>query len=187
MSLLPEGETLPSASGLYHKKFEEGKTRFRILETPILPYFEAWTQEGDKRRPVRAKTASEVEEIGYDKEPDKFGNIPRPKYMWGIKAFIYHSADDTSKGGEVKILTITQRSIMDYIETSSMSEDWKDATKYDITITRKGAGTDTKYVVQNNPPKVLISEEDEKEIFDIASRIDMDEIFVSGGDPFQNV
>ena len=180
MSFLPAGESLPKASnGRYMNKFEDGKTRFRILELPALPFYGAWkTQDDGSRKPVRAKTLAEIEAVGYDRI-DNFGEESKPKYTLALKVFHYHDAEKISAGGEVKILQFTQKGIMEAMEGFSLSEDYRDLTSFDLTVSRSGQKMETKYTVIPSVPRPF----SEEGAYEEAKKIDLTKL-LSGENPF---
>lgn len=190
--MLPDGQEIPSSSGgKYLNKFPEGQTRFRILESPVTPFVEAWKTKDDTRKPVRVrvgkggfqKALEQLSEIGYDKT-DKFGE-QKPRYLWACKVYHYNSPTKTSDGGSVKILSFHQKNIMNTLESNSLTEDWSDVTSYDIIVTREGSDMSSKYAVTNCVPKPLPKEAEEvikEEVVDWDKYIASEDPWVNGGD-----
>lgn len=181
MALLPEGAVLPQKTSQY-MKFQEGKNRFRILELPVCPFFEAWRTFGDgSRKPVRAKTIKEFENLEWDKLTEQ-GKPARPKNVWAIKVFRYFNAEKILEGGQIEILSLSQVGIIESIIGLDASEDWKDLTSYDLTVSKNGKGMESKYTVQTNLPKPL---ENLGEIMEEAKKINLEKL-ISNEDPFSS-
>ena len=113
------------------------------------------------------------------------GEMPKKAYAADDKvrpfaAFTVWHVEDS----QFKIYSCTTRSVLQ--EIANLSEVEGDPTSYDLKITRKGAGLDTKYYVRV----------DNKEVFDLDmcelaqkfnDRLDMSQLFVEGGNPFNPV
>jgi hypothetical protein len=61
--------------------------------------------------------------------------------------------------GEVKIMELTQQSVIKAIKALTANPAWGLPFSYDITVTKAGEGMKTKYVVQPNPKKPLSKSE----------------------------
>lgn len=138
MAFLPDKYEVPSTSDKY-MKFKPGKNQFRVLSEPIMGN-EYWVEEDGKRKPIRKKMSEEIilEEVP---EPDKI------RHFWAMVVFDY--ADE-----KIKILEITQKSIMGSMTNLSRDDDWGDpigGKGYDIVVTRDGEGKETRYEVSPKP------------------------------------
>jgi hypothetical protein len=190
MSILPDGQEIPSSNGgKYLNKFPEGQTRFRILESPVTPFVEAWKSTEDSRKPVRVRVGKEglqkaleqLKEIGYE-ETDKFGE-QKPRYLWACKVYHYNNPAKASDGGEVKILSFHQKNIMNTLESNSQTEDWSDVTSYDIIVRREGSDMSSKYAVTNCVPKPLPKEAEEAIM---EEKVDWDK-YIASDDPWVSI
>ena len=143
-TFLPEGYKAPKADGNY-MKFLEGQNKFRIV-SPATVGYEYWT---DDNKPVRLKEYPQTKPADIRLADDSSYSI---KHFWAFSVL-------DRKDEKVKILEITQASIMRNIEDLVMNEEWGDPTKYDITVSRTGSGMETRYTVQPSPHKELNAEE----------------------------
>jgi len=166
MGFLPKNYEAPKGSGNY-LKLEEGKNKFRILSSAIIGW-EYWTNDN---KPVRLKEYPQEKPADVKLEDNNSYSI---KHFW---AFIVLDRKDA----KVKIMEITQASIMRAIEDLVQNEDWGDPKQYDITITRSGAGMETRYTVQPSPNKELTKEEKS-----LVARTEIDlEALYAGSNPFE--
>lgn len=131
-NFIPNDYTPPSSSNNY-MKFQQGDNKFRALSSPIM----GWLEWQDKK-PIR--TEEKPEEI-YDTENP-------PKHFWALKVFDY--ADDS-----VKILEITQASVIKAIVALNNDKAWGSPTEYDLKVTKAGNSLKTKYSVMAMPKKPL--------------------------------
>jgi hypothetical protein len=156
---LPTQYELPETESNY-LKLKKGSNKFRVLSSAIVG-FEYWTREN---KPVRSKVA--WEEIPDDAKLDKNGNFQ--KHFWAFTVYDYESK-------KVKILELTQKTIMGSIKTYVSNPKWGNPTGYDFEVTRTGDGMETEYTTIAEPhsdtPVTNIPE------------IHLEELFV-GGDPF---
>jgi len=180
-SFLPAGVELPKKkNGSYINKFDDGETRFRILEIPGLTFFSAFSfEKGEKGGSVRGKTVEEVENAGF--ALDGFG--AKVKFTLALKVLHFNNPKKPSDGGAVKILQFTQVSIMEAFQNFELSEDYGDLTKFDIIVTKTGVKKDTKYSVMPTPPP---SKELEviTEAFEAAQSIDLSKL-LTDENPFE--
>jgi len=149
MSFLPDDYKVPSI-GTKYLKLETGKNTLRVLSSPVIGW-EYWTEEGDKKAPIRVKKLKDVpSERIHSNDPNE-----RPKHFWAM--FVWGREAET-----IQILEVTQATIQAGIKALVDEKDWGNPKDYDISINRAGEGMDTKYTVTPKPKKVL-----EKEIKDI--------------------
>jgi len=144
MPFLPKNYEAPKGSSNY-LKLEEGQNKFRIVSDAVIGY-EYWTN-GNK--PVRLRDYPKTKPADIRLNDDGSYTV---KHFW---AFIVLDRKDA----RVKILEITQASIMRNIEDLVVNEEWGDPKEYDITISRTGSGMETRYTVQPSPNKKLTKEE----------------------------
>jgi hypothetical protein len=124
-----------------YMKLETGTNKFRALSKPIIGWIVWEEDEEGNRKPVRTQINDEPENpTGEDKD--------RPKKFMAM-AVLDHA------DGEVKILEITQQSIIKAIKAYAANPDWGNPFTYDITISKSGEGLKTKYNVQPSPKKPL--------------------------------
>lgn len=144
-TFLPKDYEAPQKNNSY-LKFEEGANKFRIVSDAITGY-EYWTND---KKPVRLHEAPKGKPDNVRMNDD--GTSYTVKHFW---AFTVLDRSD----GLVKILEITQKSIMMDMMSLLENADWGDPKGYDITVSRSGKGLETKYTVQPSPHKELSAEE----------------------------
>lgn len=143
-----------SSGAANYMKLELGSNKFRALSKPIIGYV-VWEDDGEgNRKPVRTLIEDGEPEnpTGEDKD--------RPKKFMALAVLDY-------KDQTVKILELTQQSIIKAIKSYAANPDWGNPFTYDITIVKSGDGLKTKYAVQPSPnkkplPKNLIQAANEK-------------------------
>lgn len=160
---LPSDYKVPKTSG--YMKFVQGENKFRVLSTSIIG------MEGWKDKKPQRFTMEE-----YD---DDTANICSQfengvSHFW---AFVVWNYNDKC----IQILEIKQMSIMDTIAGLVGSPDWGKPFDYDITVTRKGEGMQTKYMIQPCPKKEL--DKDIKAKYE-ATNINLEALF-AGDDPYE--
>ena len=122
-------------------KFKDGANIFRIL-APVVMGWEDWKVEPDgTKKPVRVKYEGEAS------KPKPLGK-QAVKHLWAFPVFDY-----TDKA--IKVLEITQVSLINGIYTCLMDEDFGDPTGYDIKVNRTGENLETRYELLAKPPKEL--------------------------------
>lgn len=142
MSFLPNDYKIPAGPSNY-MKFEPGANKFRIVGDAITGY-EYWTEKDDKKSPVRVKKLSDVPVAR------RFGE-DRAKHFWAFPVYNYSSE-------QVQVLSINQVTIQTVIEAYTSNPDWGNPKEYDITVTKKGEGWDTEYIVTPSPKKPISEE-----------------------------
>jgi len=137
MGFLPTAYEIPETPSNYMKLID-GRNKFRVLSSAIVGY-EWWVESQDgKRSPKRARTFNEAMEQGIDPI----------KPFWAFAVWDYQSK-------AVKILELTQKTIMHAIKSLTEDEDWGMPQNYDITVSRSGEKLETKYAVMPSPAKEL--------------------------------
>lgn len=146
MPFLPKDYKAPVGSGSF-MRFQDGDNRFRIM-TPAVIGWEGWKDNKPFRRKGIEKNI-EDEEVDTD---SKYGK-PKPKinHFWAF--LIYDYADK-----KIKILEITQKTIMKVIQTLVEDGEWGDPAAYDISVTKTKKGQRTNYAVKAYPPKPVTKE-----------------------------
>ncbi len=151
-----ENYEIPSTSGYF--KFEEGENVFRILgafsEKKAIQGIEYWTTIEGKRKPVRLakKADGTFPVVPVDQlETNKFGDLDVPKYFWALPVWDYQEK-------KVKILEITQKKIIKYIQTMIANPKWGDPREYDLIITKEKSNGKVEYTCSCNPKESLSQE-----------------------------
>ena len=165
-NFLPKNYQAPASNSNY-LKLTEGANKFRVCSDATIG-FEFWTNEN---KPVRLKEKPQEKPSDIRLNDDGSYTI---KHFWAFSVL-------DRKDKVVKIMEITQRSIMDEISELLKNEDWGDITGYDITITRKGQGLETRYSVQPSPHKELTKEE---QSLVARTEIDLNKLF-AGENPLE--
>lgn len=166
MSFLGKGYELPKTASNY-MKLQSGDNKFRIVSSAIVGY-EYWNTEN---KPVRLKTSPQGKPGNVRMNDDDSYTV---KHFW---AFAVLDRWD----GKIKVLELTQSTIMKSIKSLVDNEDWGDPKGYDININRTGEKLTTEYTVQPSPHKEL--SEEEKELVK-KTPVNLDALF-SGGNPFE--
>ena len=169
MSFLPKNYEIPVDSNWM--KFEEGENRFRVLNAAIVGT-EYWTEEGDKRLPVRVKPEVSVQLSKV--AMNTFTGEPDIKHFWMFPVWNY-------KAKKIQILELTQKTIMKEIRGLSANKKWGDPQEYDIVVTKGKDGGKTVYSTIPDPKEELTPD-----IVETAAKtyVNMDAIW-KGGDPFK--
>ena len=132
--------------------------------------------------------AVEGYQVFMDNKPIRWtasGEMPKKAYAADDKVRPFAAFNVWHKeASQFKVYSCTARSILQ--EIANLTEIEGDPMTYDLKITRKGAGLDTKYYVRV----------DSKEVFDLDmcelatkfnDKIDLDQLFVEGGNPFNPI
>ncbi len=162
---LPDSYEAPSGSSDF-MKLEEGTTRFRIMSPAVIGW-EGWKDNKPFRREGIAQNIDN-DEVDTD---SKYGK-PKPKisHFWAFKVYDY--ADK-----QVKIFSVTQKTIMKAVEGLYKDEDWGDPSKYDIAIEKTKSGDKTSYSIKSYPHKALTKDMEEALA---SSDIDLSSLFEDG-------
>jgi hypothetical protein len=132
-------------------KFEEGKTRVRILSQNFTLGFEGWWNN----KPVRVapkEQLTEREKQLLDKNKGKDGS-EYPKYKQFAACLVWNYEQKA-----VQIWSFTQQSITKQLLALRSNPDWGNLGEFDITVERKGKGFDTEYTIIPSPMKKLAEE-----------------------------
>ncbi len=127
-------EATSSGEALYFKP-QQGENTIRFISEPIF----GWLEWVDKK-PIRTTLDEEPEGEDEDNKPKKF-----------MAAVIIDREDDN----KVKIMELTQQSIIKAIKALAGNPKWGDPYSYDITINKSGEDLTTKYSVVPNPKSKL--------------------------------
>jgi hypothetical protein len=170
MAFIPDGYSIPkSSAGGKYTKFEQGKTKFRILSAPIMG-FEYWNTDS---KPVRA--LEKFETIPADAKLDNEGKF-KQRHFWAMKVYNYNTS-------QIEILQITQKTIQNTILEYAQNEDFGDPRDYDITVSRKGEAIESEYSSIASPPKEVVQEVINA---DLATPVNL-QALLTGDNPFDAI
>lgn len=147
MGKLPEGYKMPVTEGSY-MKFEDGENKFRVLGD-IIVGTEYWTKDLEgKDRPKRVKigTGFPLGEVN----TNQYGGL-NLHHFWAMPVWDYSTS-------QIKVLSITQKTVQKGLEGYIRDEDFGDTEGYDIVVERKKVGDKTEYLVKAKPPKPVAPE-----------------------------
>lgn len=132
-------------------KLEEGKAcRFRFFGSAVTGY-EIWTTVTDDNGKTSDKCMRfelKPEEVPANARPNLQGKTEFTFFLAGI---VWDYQDES-----FKILSITQKTILDKLSALVADADYGDPGTYDIKITRTKKGDKTEYTVNPSPPKAVI-------------------------------
>lgn len=135
-SFLPEGYSVPTASGDYIK-FPKGAPtkKMRILTAPVLGY----EYFNIHNKPVRSVTMPSAipQDLGINKSTGQPNSI---NHFWAMVVWDYEDK-------KIAIWSITQKTVQTSIMNLFMDEDWGDARDFDLKVTRTDANDKTTYSV----------------------------------------
>jgi hypothetical protein len=165
MSFLTNNYEREEPTSQYLKLAPNTSATIRIVSRPVEGY-----QVFMDGKPIRWTVDGEMPKKCYtaDEKPRSFAAFT-----------VWHKEDS-----QFKIYQCATRSVL--LEIANLAEVEGDPMTYDLKITRKGAGLDTKYYVRV----------DSKEAFDLDmcelsqkfnDKIDLKQLFVEGGNPFKPV
>ncbi len=161
-SFLEKSYEVPETKSNY-LKFQEGDNRFRVLSSAIV----GWQYFTAQNKPVRSREPFD----GIPKDIKENGKV---KHFWAFICYDYQSES-------IKILEITQVSIMEAIKALIDNQKWGNIFLYDLNVGRTGEGLETKYTVQPEPPIGEVSEDIKKKYLDV--KIDLQKLY-TGENPF---
>lgn len=167
---LPEGYEAPKTENNY-LKFEDGETRFRILQSPTLGY-EGWSNDD---KPIRFKNVPTEDQVALLRD-SKFGGS-KYKHFWSLLVYSYSNE-------KIMCLNITQSSIIGDLTNYAKSVDWGTPLNYDIKVVKTGEKKETRYNVLPVPPKPFEALTTDELAIEL-SNIDLEELFITDGNPFK--
>ena len=146
---LPSNYEAPATAGGYLKILNGETHRIRIMGSFKFPStaimgWEGWT---DDSKPMRREYSTK----GYD-DLTVLDRDGKPRHFWLFQ--IWHEEQKLPM-----IWEITQRTIQNAIRAYTENPAWGDPSKYIISISRTGTGTDTKYNLIAEPPIAKASAE----------------------------
>lgn len=157
MSFLPSNYKVPQGSSQF-MKFIAGDNKFRALSAVVIGW-EGW--KGNK--PFRRKEDTiKPEEVDLNQN----GN-PNINHFWAFTVWDYAEK-------KVRVLSITQLTVMSAIQKLVEDPEWGDPQTYDLTVTRDKKGDKTSYSVRPSPQKPITQEM--KEALEI-SHVDLEKLF----------
>lgn len=159
MSSIPKNVQIPKSQGQF-ARLQDGKNRYRVL-SDIVTGWEGWKDN----KPFRH--GGDVCRIKPEQVDENRDGRPNINYFWGIA--VYDVANQS-----IKVLQITQRTIMAAMKNFEDSPDWGDLKGYDIEIIKLKAGDKISYTVVAIPPKPL--SDDVRKLYS-ETKVDLDAIF----------
>lgn len=174
---LPDGYS-PSTKGEF-MKLGEGANNIRILSKPLIGKLYWVSPDGVVREKGKGEKGDKPYRLDYKSKLPADVLELQTREFWMMKVWDY-------KEKAVKILEITQASILRSLYEFVKDEKWGDLREYDINIKREGSGIDTKYFVMPSPPTALTPEiKDASE----SSEIDLNSLLtpVDTADPFEGM
>lgn len=167
MPFLPSKEKYEvPGGGVSFMKLEVGKNKIRILSDARIGW-EGWIDGKPFRREGIEQNIT-ADEVDID---EKFSHKPKINHFWAF--IVYDYADE-----QVKMFTLTQKTIMKQIQSLVEDEEWGDPLKYDLNI-EKSEGKRVTYTVKPYPHAKLSS--DVEEALE-ASELDLDSLFKEAGE-----
>jgi len=163
MTFLPKDYEMKEAESKY-MRLEPGENRFRVMGSSIVGQ-EFWVGKQPQRRKINEQIHPD------DLDPEK----PKIKEFWAFPVYDY-------KDSRIKILELTQKSIMRTIKGLAEDEDWGSPKEYDLVIVKTGEMLETRYEVKPKPKKKM-----DDGIIQMYkdTHINLEALF-SGDDPFAN-
>jgi len=126
-------DAVSSGSSSY-MKLVKGENKIRIISKPVTGWLE-WVDKKPTRYPI-------------NEEPEAADDDNKPKKFLAMAVI-----DQNDEG--VKILELTQQSVIKAIKALTGNPDWGNPFSYDITIEKTGEDLKTKYTVTPSPKKPL--------------------------------
>lgn len=161
----PDSEyKLPVTSN--YMKFQTGENTFRVLSSSIVGW-EYWNTEN---KPIR--NPIEWNKVPDDIKTEKDGSV-KINHFWAFVVWNYEAK-------KVQILEVTQKTIMQGMQSYIKNQKWSSPKEYDFIVNRVGSGLDTEYSLSVNPKSPI------DEAITIKYKemdIKLNALF-TGGDPF---
>jgi len=160
---LPENYKMPETVSKY-LKFKSGPNAFRILGDSVAGFVD-WKEDGEGKKPVRTPYTQP--------KPEPLGE-QEVRAFWAFPVWCY--TDNC-----VKILELTQVSIMNSLNALITDEAWGAPQNYDLIVTKTGEKMETRYQLMPKPPKELSPEIMGKWV---GTKINLNALFTND-DPFK--
>jgi hypothetical protein len=133
-------------------KIKDGSSaRFLILSDEPVVGYELWFDVAGKQKPVRCEDEPTPAFISAT-EKKLGGTIVVRDGKQAIKPFTAFYVYDYESSA-VKVFSATQVSILADLDRKLSDPDFEDLTAWDVEISRRGAGMDTKYSVDMKPTR----------------------------------
>jgi hypothetical protein len=145
---LPEGYTPPQSEFI---KLAEGDNEFRIASFPLIGHLYWEDEDGNIVQKGQIQKGNKPIRIEYNKPLPKGVEFTDVKEFWMFKVWDHEA-------NRVRILEITQQTIIKALAEYIESPKWGDPREYDVNIKKEGAGKETKYYVMPSPPTPLPAE-----------------------------
>lgn len=142
---------IPKSASDFLNVTKEGEYTFRIIGSPLSGYSGWITGSDGKPKPVRQAEPFEPKQV-QEFNANKFTGKKEQKFFLAFPVIDRDS-------GFVKILEISQRSILDGIDSLIKNKKWGDPTEYDITVTNSQDKGKVEYNVTPNPKEKLTKED----------------------------
>jgi hypothetical protein len=150
-------ESIASNTGRYINPSKiDGSIRFRFFGQGRTGY-EGWVElEGGKNKPVRWEELPDETDL----PPNIRLTDGKPQIKRFIAGIVYEyklnkSGEIVEDEGQFKIITISQKSIMEQLFKYIADADYGDPNGYDIKLARTGEGLKTEYTLTPAPPKAV--------------------------------
>jgi len=169
-------------------KLKSGESyRFALLTNEPLEFYECWGETSDgSLRPFRFEQDPSPEEISlsmgdeYKRRLNRDGTAPEPGKLCIAIAAYDHEAK------QVKIFSVSQKSIIRELDRVSMMEDFTDLTAIDFKLSREGAGLNTEYSLTPLPRKAGTDKEIRNAYTEAVDEgLDLSRL-LTGGNPFKD-
>ncbi len=159
--------------------------RFALVSDEPLECYELWGVGPDnKARPFRFLEEPTPEDITaelgeYTRRLNYDGTAPNPvKFVLSIPVYNYEAQ-------EIQVLSLSQKSLIRDLDAISQQEDYQDITACDFSLSKEGAGKDTKYKLMPLPRKKGGDQAIDQAWAEVqAQGFDLNRL-VTGGNPFK--
>lgn len=176
----------PRTGGAYlspSKISDGGSVRFALLSDEPLEFYEAWGQDASgSLKPFRFPHEPTPEEVvlelgNYEPRTRDNGSLD---VKFCIALPVYHYEDV-----KVKVLQLSQKSIISELDQIAQHEDFEDLLSWDFTLGRTGSKLTTVYTLRAVPRKAASQKALEAAWTDTkAAGFDLNRLLI-GGDPFK--
>jgi|DEB0MinimDraft_10_1074344.scaffolds.fasta_scaffold61844_2 hypothetical protein len=185
MSWLPESYVIPTSGGdfLNASKIEEGQSvKIRVLGHPDYPKtailgYSSWQKTPEKnichRVEFTPEAKAKLKAKGYDE----------PKHFWAVLIYNWEKM-------RPQVFEITQVTIQEQLLSLTKQPTWKKPKEYDVTISRKGQGKNTKYQVlpvgKSELPQEVRDQISASE-YDVSRLMTGEDVFAGSVTPLSNI
>jgi hypothetical protein len=150
-----------------------GANKIRIISNMTSGY-EAWFEDAEgNKKPTRQK-----HKFTFEQKVQAQGQ--RVKTF--VACVVYNYAT-----GQAEEWVFTQASIIDALRDLRSNADWGNLKSFDITITRTGAGMDTKYTVTPSPKKAITFADEFEHFEEDVNNIFLGQPMFSNDEPVQEL